>query len=161
MYQQVISSETIVDLTTTAKQYLRLLNNTAEDALITEQLTVALKTAEQICNRAFSAKSMVIKSDKSEFALLGCLDTAIAIVAKVDGVVTTEYEIIGEVQPSIKFSAIGGIYQVEYSTKADMPVGVKQWIYQKTAQLFERNSEDSREPDNGLIEPYINLVWLP
>lgn len=160
MYQIVVSSETIPSLVTKAKKYLRLLNNTAEDDLITDQITVAIRNAEKLCNRAFMMKSVVIKSDNFKFNLLGIIDTTKTITCKIDGVVTTDYTIKGDVQPEIEFMAFGDIYQIEYTTKADLPIEVEQWVYQKTAQQFERNSEDSREPDAELLEPYKNIVWL-
>jgi len=161
MYQQVISSETFVDYTTDCKAYLRLLNNTVEDAIITRQLKVAIKQAEQKCNRSFTAKTLTIKSSSQKFALLGIYDSTATISVKVDSIVTTDYEITGDVQPEIEFTASGTLYEVTYSTKADMPEMVKEWVFQVVNKFFNRNSPDVTEPDNTLLEPYTNLVWLP
>ena len=161
MYQQVISSETFVDYTTDCKAYLRLLNNTVEDAIITSQLKVAIKQAELKCNRSFTAKTLTVKSSNQKFALLGIYDSTSTVTVKIDGIITTDYEISGDVQPEIEFTANGTIYEVTYSTKADMPEMVKEWVFQVVNKFFNRNSPDVTEPDNTLLDPYINIVWLP
>lgn len=161
MYQQIISSESITDYTSECKVYLRLLNNTVEDAVIGRQLVAAIKQAEQKCNRAFTAKLLTVKSTNYKFDLLGVLDSTKTIVAKIDSVVTTDYEITGDVQPSIEFTGSGTIYEVSYSTKADMPEMVKEWVFEKVNRLFNRNSDDVTLEDDSLLDPYKNLIWLP
>ena len=161
MYQQVVTSETFVDYTTDCKAYLRLLNNTVEDAIITRQLKVAIKQAEMKCNRSFTEKGITIKTTLQTFAMLGVYDSTKAVTAKIDAVVTTGYAITGDVQPEIEFEGTGTIYELSYTTKADMPEMVKEWVFQTVNKFFNRNSPDATEPDDKLLEPYINLVWLP
>lgn len=160
MYQQVINSESIDDLISECKPYLRLLNYDVEDSVIGRQLIVAINKAEQICNRAFSVKNVEVKSSSSPFPLLGIVDVSKTITVKVDDVETTNYTISGHVNPSITVYESGSTYTVTYYTVGAMPDMVKEWVFQYVNKLFNRNSPDATEPDSSLLEPYKNLVWL-
>lgn len=157
MYEVEILAENLSPISLEAvKAYLRLEGCDSEDSLIEQQVKTAIKVAENYCNRAFTEKEVLTRSNDAEFSLLGILDKVIEV--KQGGeVVTNGYAVGGVKNPT--FLSNGGRWEVKHKTKADMPPEVQEFVNQYVYKLYERG-EEIPAPDYELLKPLRNLIWL-
>ena len=152
MYQVNVKAENLVvsDLGF-IKKYLRI-ENDYEDSLIEMFATTAIKHIETYCNTFITIKTVEITSSKNIVELIGTVDKIESV--KIDGTVTTDYELIGD---TVKYIYLNSdlideqLVSIEYTTLEIISDNIRIFMAQKVAELYGRNEDKKVVPHYNLI----------
>lgn len=154
----VVTTGTLVTLAQ-VKNYVRI-DHTQDDDLLTNMISQAEAIAEGYLNRDIRSRRRSVfypQLDNEVELFFAPLDRSQAIAVTIDGVATTDFEILGHDDPIIRL----GIYpaqevEITYTTRALTGATIQQAILAIVWNLYKTKEEGMREW-KSLLAPYKKL----